>query len=388
MSPTLTSIQSPLPAIAARAERRFSSSPGLRVLAGGNVPEENASMRHHPRRRTSLMPLLPVAYRGSYLRRLLAPRRPVEQALLSVIQETYLAGAGTRTIDALAETVGAAAKSPAEVELQAREWDQRVEAFRHRPLRDIYPYVMLLETPVLVRTDAGADTCQIVVAVGRTASGDREVLGFGLRAEASAAAFWEAFLQHLQDRGLHSIEIVTSDSIDGLLPALASIFPAARWQRCREGFLADAIRMVPPSAKHAVAASLRAVFCQPDAQGALAAIGRVRAQFEFSYPDLVDALEAPLGSLLSYYQIPASQRRTVSSMNSLASLQRELRQSCQLVGIFPQERTLMRLCGAVLQEISDEWAARATPRRRRPTAVVAWEARLASRRAGSEWAAA
>jgi putative transposase len=373
-----------------RIARRAIPSPGLRVLAGGNASQERSPTRHHARRGTALMPLLPVAYRGSYLRRLLAPRRPVELALLSVIQETYLAGAGTRTIDALAETVGVAGTTPSEVQARAREWDQRVDAFRQRPLRDIYPYLMLVETPVLVRVTAGAECGHAVVAVGRTAAGVREVVGFDVRTEATPASFWHAFLSDLRARGLANLEVVTSDPLDGLLPALVSVYPGARWQRCREGFVADALRVVAPTARAAVAASLRPIFCQPDAQSALAVVSRVRAQFEFAYPELVEMLEGPVGSLLTYYQVPASQRRGVTSLNALASLQRELRQSCQLVGIFPHRRTLLRLCGAVLQEISDEWAARATPRRRRAMAAAAWEAQVvsASRLVGSAWAAA
>ena len=386
MSPTLS--PAALKPFDVRMPRHASSSPGLRVLAGGNGGDRSEPMRHALRRRPALMPLLPVAYRGSYLRRLLEPRRPVEQALLSVIQETYLAGASTRTVDALAETVGAASKGPAEVAARAKEWDQRVEAFQHRPLRDIYPYLMLVETPALVRATGGAETCQVVVAVGRTASGNRDVVGFDVRPEGSGSAFWERFLSGLKARGLHNLEIVTSDRLDGFLPALETVYPGARWQRCRESFMADRLSMIPAHARPAVASSLRAAFAEPDATSALKALSRVRAQFEFAYPELVADLAGPVGAVLTYYQVPPSQRRLVSTLSPLASLQRELRQSCQLVGIFPQERTLLRLCGAVLQEISDEWAARATPRRRRPTAVVAWEARLASRRAGSGWAAA
>ena len=388
MSPILAASSDPLTPVPVRGARRFSPLPGLRVLPGGSAPEPAVPAHRHTRRPTPLMPLLPMAYRGSYLRRLLSPRRPVEQALLSVIEETYLAGAGTRTIDALAETVGAAGKTRSEVDSVARDWDARVDAFRRRPLRDIYPYLMLFETPVLIHATGGAESCQVVVAVGRTASGDREVVGFDIRSEVSTASFWQTFLGELAGRGLRSLQIVTADSIDGLLPALDGAFPAARWQRCREGFLAEAIRLVPPAAKHAVAASLRPVFAQPDSKSALEAIARVRTQFEFSCPELVETLGAPVGSVLTYFQAPPSQRRAVSSMNALTSLQRELRQSCQLVGIFPQRRALVRLCGAVLQEISDEWAARATPRRRRPTAAVVWEAQLASKRAASAWAAA
>jgi putative transposase len=357
----------------AQSHRRLGPAPSLRLLTG--TPAEGPPTRrlHGSRRRAPLIPLLPVAYRGSYVRRLLAPRRPVERALLSVIQQTYLAGASTRTVDALAETVGVPGTSPAAVEAEARDWDRRVETFRRRRLRDIYPYLMLLERPALVRLADEAQPVTIVVAVAGTESGNREVVGFAVQPAGPVPMFWETFLGDLKQRGLDTLEVVTSDHLAGLLPAIATIYPGARWQRCRESFITNALATVPPDGRPAVEASLRAAFAEPDAQGAVAAFAGVRARFEFAFPELVAALAAPAGALLTYYQLPRTDRRHVASLNGLASLQRELRQSCQLVGIFPHEQALLRLAGTILQEFSDEWAAYPQRRRRRPTGgAVAW----------------
>src|SRR5205807_1685356 len=149
MSPSLA--PQPLPLSPTQSRRRLGSAPTLRLLMG--TPAQGPPSRRllRSRRRAPLIPLLPVAYRGSYVRRLLAPRRPVERALLSVIAQTYLAGASTRTVDALAETVGVPGTNPAAVDAQAREWDRRVETFRQRRLRDRYPYLMLFERTVLLR---------------------------------------------------------------------------------------------------------------------------------------------------------------------------------------------------------------------------------------------
>ena len=134
-----------------RPQRHPSSPPTLRLLTRTDADDPAQPIRLQPsRRRSALTPLLPVAYRGSYIRRLLAPRRPVERALLSVIQEAYLSGNSTRTVDVLAETVGVPGSDPAVVETQARQWDQRVEAFRHRRLQEPLPYLMLAVTPALV----------------------------------------------------------------------------------------------------------------------------------------------------------------------------------------------------------------------------------------------
>ena len=356
-----------------QSHRRLGSAPTLRLLTGTPAQGPPARRLQGSRRRAPLIPLLPVAYRGSYVRRLLAPRRPVERALLSVIQQTYLAGASTRTIDALAETVGVPGTNPAAVEAQAHDWDRRVEAFARRRLRDGYPYLMLFERTALVRKAGEAQPASIVVAVAIAESGNREVVSLAIRATDTPTTFWQTFLRDLKERGLTGLEVVTSDRLAGLLPALASVYPGTHWQRCRESFIAQAIATVPQDGRSAVEASLRAAFAQPDAQGAVAALAGVRARFEFAFPELVAALEAPAGALLTYYHLPRTDRRLVASLNGLASLQRELRQSCQLVGIFPHEQALLRLAGTIVQEMSDEWVAYPHRRRRRPTGgAVAW----------------
>jgi transposase-like protein len=319
------------------------------------------------------MALLPVAYRGSYLRRLLAPRRPVEHALLSVIQQTYLAGSSTRTVDALAESVGVPGTDPNVVEAQASDWDLRVEVFRQRHLRGTYPYLMLVETPAMIREASEARTCRIVVAVGVDESGNRDVVGFAIRPEGSLTTFWEIFLGDLKERGLIGLHLVTSNRLPGMLPALAAIFPGVPWQRCRESFIAEALRAVPKDGRPAVEAGLRAAFAEPDASSAIAALGGVRDRFAAIYPEMVAALEGSLAEPLTYYQVARAHRRLVTSLTGLAALQNELRQSCQLLGIFPHRQALLRLAGTILQEISEEWAACPLRLRRRTrTAGISW----------------
>jgi transposase-like protein len=318
------------------------------------------------------MPLLPVAYRGSYLRRLLAPRRPVERALLSVIQEAYFSGGSTRTVDVLAETVGVPGQERTALEAQAREWDQRVEAFANRRLYAPVPYLMLAPTPALVREAGEPQAVSLVIAVATSESGAHDVIGFDLATADQMPAFWRSFLGDLSDRGLHGLALVTSDTSDGLPPALAAVFPDVCWQRCRERFVADALRLVPRATRPAVEACLRTVFAEPDAATAVLSLAAVRSRFEPAYPELAAALEGPVAGLIAHYEVPPAQRRLVCSLNALASVQRELRQSCQLVGIFPSRGALLRLTGTILQEVSEEWAARPTLRRRRTGGGGLW----------------
>jgi transposase-like protein len=389
MSPRFSALAATISLSPVQSHRRLASPPLLRLMTPTNSAAGPPSPRlRASRRRVPLVPFLPVAYRGSYLRRLLAPRRPVERALLSVIQQTYLAGASTRTIDALAETVGVPGTDPAVVEAQASDWDLRVEVFRTRPLREPYPYLLLVETPALVREAPQTQTCSIVVAVAIAESGDRDVVGIAIRPADSLATFWEIFLNDLKERGLRGLRLVTSDRLPGMLPALAATFSGVPWQRCREGFIAQTLRTVPQRGRAAVEAGLRAAFAERDAATALEAFDRLGGEFRFTCPELAAALVAPVGAPLTYYQAAPAHRHLVSSLSGLASMQRELRQSVQLVGIFPHRQALLRLAGTILQEISDEWAARPQRLRRRAKAgAVVW-AESASGRVASASAAA
>ena len=361
------------PASVLRLNRRATAPPTLRLLTRTEADEPAQPLRlQQSRRRSSMMPLLPVAYRGSYLRRLLAPRRPVERALLSVIQEAYFSGASTRTVDVLAETVGVPGTERTTLDAQAREWDQRVEAFRRRRLHEPVPYLMLAVTPALVRDAGEAQAVSLVIAVATAESGSRDVIGFDIASADQMPGFWRSFLGDLSDRGLHGLQLVTSDTSDGLLPALAAVFPDARWQRCRERFVADALRLVPRATRPAVEASLRTIFAEPDAATALRNLASVRTRFEPAYPELAAAFEGPAAALVAHYEVPPAHRRLVCSLNALATLQRELRQCCQLVGIFPTGRALLRLTGTILQEVSEEWAARPNVRRRRSQSGAIW----------------
>ena len=375
MSPRFATLGASVLLSPVQARRRAGATPALRLLTNNSTEGPPSPRLRASRRPVPPMAPLPVAYRGSYLRRLLAPRRPVEHALLSVIQQTYLAGSSTRTVDALAESVGVPGTDPVVVEALASDWDFRVETFRQRQLRETYPYLMLLETPALVREAGEVHTCEIVVAVGIDESGNRDVIGFAIRPAESLTTFWEIFLCDLKERGLTNLRLVTSTRLPGLLPSLAAVFPGVPWQRCRESFIAEAVHTVPRDGRPAVEASLRAAFAEPDASSAMAALGRLRARFDALYPELVAALDAPVAETLSYYQVARAQRRLVTSLAGLASLQSELRQSCQLVGIFPHRQALLRLAGTIVQEISEEWAARPLRlRRRAKTAPVAWAA--------------
>lgn len=336
----------------------IATRPMLRVLTNPILDQVATEARSRRRRRADLAPTLPVGYRGRYLRRLLSPRRPVELVLRSVIQQTYMAGAGTRTVDALAEKVGATAADPESVRQEAEQWDERVDIFLGRPLTEPYRYLLLAQTTALVRESGTVVPFAVVVAVGVTGEGRRAVIGLAVIPSDRLPELWRPFFAELAERGLSDVELVTSDRFDALVAAVAELFPDAHWQRCREDFVAEALRTVPRAERPPVAAGLRAIFVEPDVSSALQALADLRRRFEFGYRELVIRLEAPVGELLAHYQVPLENRGIVSSSRALAPLRRELSRAAKLVGIFPSRAALRRLAGVIAQESSDEWVAR------------------------------
>jgi putative transposase len=171
---------------------------------------------------------------GSFFPSLLEPRRRAERALVSVVQEAYIQGISTRRVDELVQALGMQGISESQVSRMCAELDKEVESFRTRKLTGPYPYVWLDGTFVKVRDNGRVIVISqaIVVAIGVTASGEREVLGLDV-GPSESGAFWLAFLRGLVARGLNGVRLVVSDAHSGLKMAIAAILKGAVWQRCR-----------------------------------------------------------------------------------------------------------------------------------------------------------
>jgi len=282
-------------------------------------------------------------------------RRRHERAPLSVVQEAYIHGVSTRSVDALAEALGLKGISKDQVSRICKELDAQVHAFRTRPLDDEYPYLMLDATFEKVRENGRVISMAILIAVGVKRTGEREVLGVDV-GPAEDLEFWRAFLRQLVSRGLRGVRLVTSDSHLGLKQAVAEVLVGATWQRCRVHFMRNALATVPKVAQQMVAATLRTIFAQPDLTTAQDAVERISRLFEKRYPKLVEVLRQAETDILAYYGFPAEHRRQIWSTNSLERLNKEVSRRCDVVGIFPSRQSLLRLAGALLEEQNDEWA--------------------------------
>jgi putative transposase len=300
---------------------------------------------------------VPKLREGSYFPDwLLQPRRRAEQAFVSVIADAYLAGVSTRRVEKLVQQLGVERMSKSQVSRLAKSLDEIVEDFRTRPL-DGAPYAYLVLDALEVKCREGGRTVNVCVvhAVAVNREGFRESLGLDVVTSEDGAA-WLAFLRSLLARGLSGVRLVTSDAHPGLVDAIQATLPGASWQRCRTHFMRNLLTRVPKSAQTFVATMVRTIFAQPDAETVREQHRRIVDQLETRFPEAAALLDQGGPDLLAFTAFPKEHWRQLWSNNSLERLNREIRRRTDVVGIFPDRPSIIRLVGALLAEQHDEWA--------------------------------
>jgi transposase-like protein len=300
---------------------------------------------------------IPKLRAGSYFPDwLLQPRRRAEQAFVSVIADAYLAGVSTRRVEKLVQQLGVERMSKSQVSRLAKSLDRIVEDFRTRPLEEgaPYPYLVLDALEVKCRDGGRTVNACVVHAVAVNAEGFRESLGLDVVTSEDGAA-WLAFLRSLVARGLAGVKLVTSDAHPGLVDAIAATLPGAAWQRCRTHFMRNLLTRVPKSAQGFVATMVRSIFAQPDTDSVHEQHARVVAQLEDRFPEAAALLEEAGPEIIAFTSFPKEHWRQLWSNNSLERLNKEIRRRTDVVGIFPDRPSIVRLVGAVLAEQHDEW---------------------------------
>ena len=300
---------------------------------------------------------VPKLREGSYFPDwLLEPRRRAEQAFVSVIADAYLAGVSTRRVEKLVQQLGVERMSKSQVSRLAKSLDEIVEDFRTRPLDGApYAYVTLDALVVKCRERGRTVNVCVVHAVGVNRDGFRESLGVDVVTAEDGAA-WLAFLRSLIARGLTGVRLVSSDAHPGLVDAIAATLPGASWQRCRTHFMRNLLTRVPKTAQSFVATMVRTIFAQPDAQTVREQHRRIVDQLQTRFPEAAELLDDATPDLLAFTGFPKEHWRQLWSNNSLERLNKEIRRRTDVVGIFPDRASIVRLVGAVLAEQHDEWA--------------------------------
>ena len=295
---------------------------------------------------------IPRLRKGSYFPAFLEPRRTAEKALTAVIQEAYVHGVSTRSVDDLVKAMGSSGVSKSQVSRLVEEIDERVNAFLARPIEGEWPYLWIDATYLKVREAGRIVSMAAIIAVGVNTDGRREVLGVAT-GPSEAETFWKGFLRSLADRGLRGVKLVIADDHKGLRAAASRVFHATI-QRCRVHWMRNALANVTAKQRPGVIAMIKTIFAQESA--------KVRDQWKAvtdalrdRAPKLAVMMDEAREDVLAYTIYPKDHWPQLASTNPLERLNKEIKRRADVVGIFPNERAVVRLVGALMLEQNDEW---------------------------------
>ncbi len=297
---------------------------------------------------------IPKLRKGSYFPGFLEPRRMAEKALTAVIQEAYIQGVSTRSVDDLVQAMGMSGISKSQVSRLCGEIDGKIQGFLERPLEGEWPYLWLDATYLKVREAGRIVSVAVTVAVAVNDQGRREVLGMAIGAS-EAETFWTEFLRGLARRGLSGVKLVIADDHKGLKAAVTRILSATT-QRCRVHFMRNLLAHAGKQGRRVVSAFVATAFAQEDAGAASAQWRLVADQLRPKAPKLAALMDQAEHDVLAYMSFPREHRQKLHSTNPIERLHAEIKRRTNVVGIFPNEGAITRLVGAILLEQNDEWA--------------------------------
>jgi putative transposase len=332
---------------------------GLCAAAYGERTPERLNSRNGYRERLwdtragSIDLKIPKLRKGAYFPAFLEPRRTAEKALAAVIQEAYVQGISTRSVDELVKALGMSGISKSQVSRLCAEIDERVNAFLTRPIEGDWPYLWIDATYLKVREAGRIVSVAVIIAVAVNTEGKREVLGMAV-GPSEAEPFWTSFLRSLTRRGLRGVKLVIADAHEGLKAAAAKVLKAT-WQRCRVHFIRNALAHAGKGQRQMVLALINTVFAQDSHEAAVDQWRAVADQLRGKFPKLAALMDDAETDVLAFMSFPKAHRTQIHSTNPLERVNAEIKRRTDVVGIFPNEPSIVRLVGALLLEQNDEW---------------------------------
>jgi putative transposase len=314
--------------------------------------------REYDTRAGTLELAVPKLRQGTYFPDwLLERRKRAERALTSVVATCYLLGVSTRRMDKLVQSLGITTLSRSQVSEMAKELDAHVEEFRTRRLDDAGPFTFVAADALVLKVREGGRVVGVhaLVATAVNNDGHREILGLHVTTSEDGAG-WLAFLRDLVARGLTGVKLVTSDAHAGLVAAIGATLAGAAWQRCRTHYAANLMSTTPKASWPWVKALLHSIYDQADAEAVHAQFDRVVDALTDKLPTVAEHLETARADILAFTAFPKEVWRQIWSNNPNERLNREIRRRTDVVGIFPDRGSIIRLVGAALAEQHDEWA--------------------------------
>jgi transposase-like protein len=277
-----------------------------------------------------------------------------EKALRLALAEMYVQGVSTSKVTKITEELCGCEISSSDVSRATALLDEDLAKWRERPLGQV-KYLILDARYEKVRHGGRVVDSSVLIAIGVTADGRRSVLGVSVSLS-EAEVHWREFFKSLIERGLHGIELVTSDAHAGLAEARKACFPGVPWQRCRFHLMRNALAHVPrEEMKREVLDDLRSVLDSADEHTAGEQLGRVVRKYQKPAPKLAQWMEENVPESFAVFHLPATHRARLRTTNMLERVNRELKRRTRVATLFPNENSLLRLVTAVLMELSEEW---------------------------------
>jgi transposase-like protein len=280
-----------------------------------------------------------------------------EKAVLIGMQEMYVKGVSTRKVGEIFEAMGGFTVSPATVSRAAAELDEGISTWRLRRL-DGHDYRFLIVDARYerVRKDGKVVSMAVMIVSGINEEGQREVLGYYLGDSESETSWGDAF-SDLKARGLKGVELVVSDAHKGLKAALTRHFQGAAWQRCRVHLMRDMMNHVGSRDRKELAGDLKTLYASEEKAQCMAAMEEIAVKWEKKAARMVKALREGFEDTLAVRGLPSAHQRRLGTTNMLERLNREMRRRTRVISIFPNEASCIRLFGALLMELDDQWRA-------------------------------
>lgn len=299
---------------------------------------------------------IPKLRSGSFFPSLLERRRRIDRALHAVIMEAYVHGVSTRNVDDLVGALGVdSGISKSEVSRICGQLDTEIGRFRERTLtHTTFPYIFLDATYCKVRVGAHVVSHALVVATGVSIDGTREVLGTAV-GDSESFDFWREFLAGLRARGLSGVHLVISDAHAGLKAAVAAQFTGSSWQRCRVHFMRNVQSAVHSKHVPAVMAAIKTVFAHTDPEDVAVQWDQVADTLAGSFPKVAAMMGEAKCDVLAFSAFPRSHWQKIWSNNPIERLNKEIKRRADVVEIFPNPASFLRLATAVVIEAHDEW---------------------------------
>jgi putative transposase len=301
--------------------------------------------------------LIPKDREGRFQTELFDRYQRNEKALMLSLVEMYVHGVSTRKVKAVTEALCGLDISKSQVSRLAKDLDEEVRIWRHRPLTKPYPYLVVDARYERVRINHQVKTQGVLLAVGIGSDGYREILGTWV-ADSENEASWSEVFKELRERGLDGVRYVVSDDHAGLVKAIERYFQGCLWQRCQVHFLRNLIAQVGKKDRPRIIEMMREVTAAQSYESARKRMDEVIEVLEKTHPKVAQMIEDHGEEILSVYQLPCGHRRSMKSTNMLERYNQELKRRTRVVRIFPHQESCLRLVTAMAMEMSEEWMGR------------------------------